>query len=345
MRAFRIDLVTVGWLALSSLAGLGFGVVIDLMFLGSLRSLAQTRGWRAAQVSLRGLGRIPLVWFALAGASFYAHSETLSARAELVVSRALLVAYGVSATVAATRIAVGLVRAYAVSAEGPLPSTSIFVNLTRIATVLLGSLIILNALGISIAPVVTALGVGGLAVALALQDTLSNLFAGLQIVASKKIRPGDYVVLDSGHEGVVEDIAWRYTTLATPAGSLVIVPNAKLGQAIVTNQSLPASPLSVVVEFSVDHGSDLDRVETIASQVASEVMGELEPTLDDYQPIVRFRGLSDGQVTVAAVLRAHDVPSQHVVRSAFIKRVYERLTSEGIPFASRVLRLPPSGGS
>ena len=104
----------------------------------------------------------------------------------------------------------------------------------------------------------TALGVGGLAVALALQDTLGNLFAGLQIVASKQVRPGDYLLLESGQEGSVTDIAWRYTTLRTQSNNLVVVPNAKLGQSIITNFQLPDQPLSVIIEFGVAYSSDLE---------------------------------------------------------------------------------------
>jgi len=102
-------------------------------------------------------------------------------------------------TVIAARVAGGLLRRW-MARTGAVPATSIFVNITRVAVVILGVGFVLSVLGISITPVLTALGVGGLAVALALQDTLSNLFAGLQIVASKQIRPDDYLLLDAGQE-------------------------------------------------------------------------------------------------------------------------------------------------
>ena len=78
-------------------------------------------------------------------------------------------------------------------------------------------MIILNQLHVSIAPILTALGVGGLAVALALQDTLSNLFAGFYVAVAGQVRLGDYIVkLDTGEEGYVTDISWRTTTIRTP---------------------------------------------------------------------------------------------------------------------------------
>ena len=138
-----------------------------------------------------------------------------------------------------------------------------------------------------------------LAVALALQDTLGNLFAGLQIVASKQIRPGDYLLLDTTQEGTVVDIAWRTTTLRTQSDNMVIVPNAKLAQAIVTNYRLPAEPLSVLIEFGVSYEADLSRVEALAAEVATEVMAELHSLWNTTTAIRICRALEDFNITWA----------------------------------------------
>jgi small-conductance mechanosensitive channel len=105
------------------------------------------------------------------------------------------------------------------------------VNLTKIVVFAVGILTILETLGIPIIPLFTALGIGGLAVALGLQDTLSNLFAGIQVIAAKQIRPGDYVKLELGEEGYVTDITWRYTTIRSSPNNRIIVPNAKVSSA------------------------------------------------------------------------------------------------------------------
>jgi small-conductance mechanosensitive channel len=86
--------------------------------------------------------------------------------------------------------------------------------------------------------------VGGLAVALALQDTLSNLFAGLHIIASKKLLPGDYFLLDSGEEGYVQDVNWRNTFIRTLRNNMIVVPNARLASAILTNYYQPSSEMA-----------------------------------------------------------------------------------------------------
>ncbi len=79
----------------------------------------------------------------------------------------------------------------------PVPSTGLAYGIIKGAILIAGFLIVLNILGISIAPLHTVLGVGGLAVALALQDTLANLFAGLHILVEKSVRVGDFVKLES----------------------------------------------------------------------------------------------------------------------------------------------------
>ena len=122
-------------------------------------------------------------------------------------------------------------------------------------------LVILTGLGLQITPILTALGVGGLAVALALQDTLANLFAGFYLTVAKHIRIGNYIKLSSGEEGYLVDIDWRASRLRQLTNNTVLVPNAKLSQSIVTNYHSPEHELVVTIEASVDYASDLDRVE------------------------------------------------------------------------------------
>ena len=133
-------------------------------------------------------------------------------------------------TVTAARVVAGLVRTVTQSRSGVAKSATIFVNITRVVVLAIGFLVVLQTLGISIAPLLTALGVGGLAVALALQDTLANLFAGIHILASKTVQPGDYIRLSSGEEGYVEDINWRQTTVRALSNNLVVIPTGELAK-------------------------------------------------------------------------------------------------------------------
>src|SRR6266511_861336 len=127
---------------------------------------------------------------------------------------------------------------------------------SRILVLIVGLLVLLSTLGIQITPILTALGVGGLAVALALQDSLANLFAGLHLLADKPIRVGDYVKLSEGIEGFVTDVGWRSTRLQTLLSSVVVVPNQPVSRSTITNYALPDErvglPMKVLVPYDAD---------------------------------------------------------------------------------------------
>jgi len=157
---------------------------------------------------------------------------------------------------------------------------------------LIGFLVALDYLGVSITPLITALGVGGLAVALALQDTLSNLFSGLNILMTRKIRPGDFIRLDTGEEGVVCDITWRNTTIRALENNMVIVPNGKLGGAIVTNTHLPEKEMGLFVPVTVAFDNDLALVERVTLEVAREVLTAPERAIPGFGEVMRQRSLA-----------------------------------------------------
>ena len=129
---------------------------------------------------------------------------------------------------------------------------------------------------------------GGLAVALALQEPLTNLFAGIQIIASGKIKTGDYVQLNTGEEGFVEDIAWRSTSIKALANQIIIVPNNKLANAIVRNYMTPDPENGILVNLGVAYHSDLDKVETVTVDVATQIMKEVEGGIPDFKPFIRY---------------------------------------------------------
>lgn len=232
-------------------------------------------------------------------------------------------------TILLSKIATKLISYYLKSFSN-LPTTSIFINLTKIIIYILGVLIILQTLGISITPLLTALGVGGLAVALALQDTLSNLFAGIHILMTKQIKPGDFIRLDNSEEGYVVDITWRNTTIKKLSGNLVIIPNSKLAYAIITNFNLPEKPLTFSVDVKISYENDLEKVEKIAIEVAKEVIKENK----SFEPKVLFHTLSELGITFSVVLWAKDYTEQGVIKHEFIKKLLARFREENIKLPS-----------
>lgn len=233
----------------------------------------------------------------------------------------------------------GFTRIRAERIESVLPVTSITENIIRIVVYGAGGLIVLNGLGISITPILATLGVGGLAVALALKDTLSNFFAGFHIVVTKQIRVGDYLKLSSAEEGYVNDISWRTTKIRTLAGNLVLVPNAKLTELIVTNYTLPDKDMAVLVALGVHYDSDLTKVERVTCDVAAEVMREVPGGVPDFIPFIRYHTFGASSIDFSVILRGKEFVDQFLIKHEFIKRIHQRFEKEGIviPYPIRAL--------
>jgi small-conductance mechanosensitive channel len=213
----------------------------------------------------------------------------------------------------------------------------------RILWAIPGLLLILNLLDISLAPALTALGVGGIAVSLALKDTLANLFSGFYISMAGNIHKGDYIQLDSGQEGFVEDVTWRITTLRTLQNNLVVIPNSKLSEALVTNYSFPEKSLAVRIPIGVSYDADIDHVERVVLEEVEALRG-LDGLLFDPPPVVRFNpGFGDSSLNLTLIVHVSEFTSQYIVQDQIRRRLLARFRREGIviPFPIRTLDIPP----
>ncbi len=282
--------------------------------------------------------RMPF-WSLLAGLYVAVGFWTLPGNLGPVINTLLFVAIAASATALVADITITLIRAYGRAMEPALPGTSLIENLTRITIVGLGALIVLNGLGVSITPILGALGVGGLAVALALQDTLANLFAGFYMTVARQIRVGDYIRLSSGEEGYVADIDWRATRLRMLPNNIVLVPNATLSQSIVINYHLPDREMAVLVDVGVDYDSDLEKVERVTIDVARDVMRTVQGAVATFDPFIRYHTFADSSVNFTVIMRAAEFVDQHLIKHAFVKRLHGRYRDEGIviPFPIRTI--------
>jgi small-conductance mechanosensitive channel len=198
-----------------------------------------------------------------------------------------------------------------------------------------------------VAPVLTALGVGGLAVALALQDTLSNVFGGFYVAVARQVQMGDYVKLNTGEEGYVTDIGWRCTTFRALANNMIIVPNAKLSQAIVTNYSLPEKWIGSGVQVTVAMDSDPDLVERVLLEIGRQGAGEIPGMRAEAEPTVAFDpGFTESGLGFSLNYQASDFASQPAVRNELRRRILRRFRAEGIvlPFPARSLYVHPVDG-
>ncbi|MCX5634420.1 MAG: mechanosensitive ion channel [Planctomycetota bacterium] len=171
-----------------------------------------------------------IIWFLMLGIYLALKFSQLPENIVVVAGKILFILGLLSVTLVLANVCSRIIAAYSSKFEKSLPGVSLTQNVVRIIIFGVGILIIIKGLGTDITPILATLGVGGLAVALALQDTLSNLFAGLHIITNSVIRVGDYVKLETGEEGYVIDINWRTTKIRMLTNNVILVPNAKMVQ-------------------------------------------------------------------------------------------------------------------
>jgi len=276
--------------------------------------------------------KIPSLFWILAFALYIGLAlSNLPAKYILYLSKAIEVTIIFSITLALANLLANWLQNHLRQIELPIATAGISFALLKGTVLVIGFLIILNVLGISIVPLITALGLGGLAVALALQDTLSNLFAGINLLLEKSIRVGDFVRLETGEEGYVEDITWRTTRLRMLPNNMVIIPNSKLAQSIVTNYHLPEKRLSVLMPINVSYSSDPERVEKILLEVAKKAAGEIPGLLAQPEPLVRLiPGFGDYSLSFTLICSVAEFTDQYLVQHELRKRILRRFKEEGV---------------
>ena len=239
------------------------------------------------------------------------------------------------------------------SGSSDMTQSTLLDTIFRVAIYASGALVILDYFNISIAPIMAAMGVGGMAVAFGVRETLENIFSGLQLIISKQLRVNDYIKLSTGDEGRVIDINWRYITIMPPSESnVVVIPNKVIAGSVTTNFSQPRDDIVVIVPIGVSYDSDLEQVERVTVEVARELQVKIdgyEPKFDSegvdrnkLAPVVRFQQFNDSSIDFNAVMHVQTFTNQYLLKHEFIKAITKRYREEGIniPFPIRTLDLP-----
>lgn len=302
---------------------------------------------RADDIVLASLKTPSLFWCLALSIYFGISFSDLPPRYTSHLSTVIYVILILSVTIATANLSGRMLRHYLAHTDLPLPTTGLAYGLMKGIILTTGGLVILGVLGISIAPILTALGVGGLAVALALQDTLANLFAGLHILVEKSIRIGDFIKLENGQEGYVQDITWRTTRIRMLPNNMVVIPNSKLSQSVVTNYYLPEKRMSLSVSVGVSYSSDPDVVERILLEEALLAAEEVPGLLSDPPPAARFiPGFGASSIDFTLVCQVAEFTDQYQAQHIIRKRIFKRFRAEGIeiPFPQRTVHIQTAGG-
>ncbi len=322
--------------------GLVVGILLEFVVIRRAHKLAEQTRFRWDDLLIGSLRGVATVWLGAGGVYLALNVGTPDPLLLSTMRNVLMVVMIWSVVIAGMRLVGGAVEMLSGRTGGAIKSPTLVINLARAAVATLGLFIILQNLGIDITALITALGIGGIAVALALQDTLGNLFAGIQIILSKQVRQGDYIRLSSGEEGWVTDVKGRNTTIQTfPDGNLVTVPNSMLASSIVKNLSMPRRALWVTLEVGVSYDSDLQHVEAVALDVAQQVLGEVDGGVPGEDPIVRYHTFGDSSINFDVRMMVREFRSQGPVKHEFIKRLHRRFGDEGIeiPFPIRTVMM------
>lgn len=299
------------------------------------------------------LGRISVYLTVLAGI-YIALNQAPYAPSIMQYVQPIVLAMSVFVLVrGAVLLVTGFIRVRADASGSTIAVASLTRKIVQIILYGIGGITILNFFGIAITPILTALGVGGLAVALALQDTLSNIFAGMYITLANQIRVGDYIKMEGIVEGFVMDIGWRNTAVKPFDENLVIIPNNKLSQAIVTNFHLPKKVVRVRADVGADYRSDPEHVERVLYSIIEtcghnnieeaereeQPAGKIRGLLLDAPPVVRFTMFNASSLDFFVSFTVSDFDYQYSARHEVMKKIYYRFREEGIniPFPIRTL--------
>ncbi len=319
------------------------GLLADKICLQYLRAWAKKTDWEGDDHVVNSLRGMPTLWGVLIGMFLVFQTTSIPIKYMVGIEKALLVI----AIFSVTRIIEKMISTFmdhlGQKSGHALPGTSIFNNIIKLSIYILGTLMALHAIGISVTPLITALGIGGLAVALALQSTLANLFGGIQLILSKQVNIGDYIRLGSGEEGYVTDITWRNTTITAMQNNTIIVPNSNIATLNIVNYSRDLKNLSFTVPVGVSYASDLDHVERVTLAVVAQMQQDHPDKMPVFEPALRFSAFADSSITVTVILRTLEYGFQFELRSYFIKRLHTAFRLEGIeiPFPIRTLHITP----
>lgn len=333
--AFKYALAT-GVFILSVLIGLFIrGVLLNV-----LNRAVQKTAIRLDDIILETVKGPSFIWIIIPAVYFSLQIlPNFSEHWSLIIDRVFLSLIIISVTWTFASGISKLLAEYAGRIAPGLPVTSLTQNFIKLIIIIIGLMILLDSLGVKITTLITALGIGSLAVALALQDTLSNLFAGIHILVDRPVQIGQFVKLDSGEKGYVTQIGWRSVKIKMLPNNTVVIPNSKLVNSVLSNYYYPAKELAVLVQVGIHYKSDLEHVEKVTIEVGEEIMKNVAGGIPGFKPFIRYHTFNDFSIDFTVILRAKEFVDNYLIKHEFIKALHKRYKREGIeiPFPIRTI--------
>lgn len=210
-------------------------------------------------------------------------------------------------------------------------------KLSTIFIVCTALIFILKHFNYDILSLVTALGIGSLAIGMAAKDTLANMISGFTLMIDRPFRIGDRIQLTGGQLGDVLDIGLRSTKIKTPENQMLVIPNSDLCNTILTNQAFPDIRAKGRINIGVAYGSDIDLVKTILIGAALEV----EDVLREPVPEAYFTSFGDSALMMAVFFWVDDYMKIFPVTDKINSVILKRLSGQGvvIPYPTRTVHI------
>ena len=341
VKCMGIDLIDMGWVILAIAASLVASRVVNLLLTEYVKRLTEKTATTLDDRMLEAIRKPVTAAIILLGTylalsslpSFLQFSQPITTGASIL--GIAVVAY------AALRVVDAFLAWYADErAPKNEAMTDLIVVFRRIATaaiIVISAITALSELGVEVTPLIASMGIAGLAVALAFQDTLANFFSGIYLTVDRPIRSGDYIQLEGGYEGHVQKIGWRSTQIRTLANNLVVVPNSKVASSVITNYYAPDKSMGVVIPVSVSYDTDLTRAEKVTIEVAKNVQKMVKGADVKFQPFVRYNSFGDSGIGFSVILRVNEYVDKYLITHEFIKALHKRFMKEKIeiPYPKR----------
>ena len=300
--------------ALTIVCGILLGFIFKRFVHSRLKKAAERSNWAGDDAVLEAIEPHIVVWFFLGALSISVSKiEAVQPQNTYLISilndyapKFLTIVLIGSITLAIGNLAVSIFDLWARDQEKGFPSTTMFTNFVRIAIYVIGILIILDALSISITP---------------------------------KVRPGDFIQLDSGEMGYIQNISWRNTIMMERTNNIIHIPNTRLSSAIIKNFDSGDPSFSVKIPVGVGYSSDLDEVEKVTKKVINEIQSSMEETNNNYEPTMRFQNFGESSINLMVYFRGNRYGDQNPIIHQFIKTLHKRYSEAGIeiPFPMRTV--------
>lgn len=325
-RALRPYLDPALWLVFAATVAL----IARVTLFRGLRKLAARNQFHHDDIVVDVLARRVIGWAVLATLLQQIGELPWKTRSITWVEHIVAAVLILSVTAALIQMMTRIVDAYSRGAAAGFGGTTLIRYISTTFLIFIGVVSVLALFGISIVPAITALGVGGLAVALAFQDTLANVFSGVNMTLARQIRVGDYIEMQGGIEGSVVDIGWRAVTMRSPAGMQIHIPNKKLAESVMTNYTRPSTRMTVELAFTAPHDVDPGRVEDVVVDELKKATEDVVGMASDEPPLVRFRTFGESSLDYRAYVPVLNSEDRSRIRHELMKRLHRRLTAEGI---------------